>query len=153
MNQIQEFIKEVLQGLWPDWEPTDMEMVLWSEKLQKCDYSATKKAMCDWHIKQERLGRRPVIAKMKSLFMRKIDAQQERDNEPVLLYILVKEHLFEKGLRKGLNFSANKRSAIPKDSNIIEEQAERMREKANQMYGCNHIILRHWEKEFEPAPF
>jgi len=142
------FIHEVLKGLWPDWETSDMEGDLWSQKLRECDYHATKISIKNWYISQQNPGRRPIIGKMKKLFMKAVDKQQQEDNEPVLLYTIVDESLYERGIKTGMNYTANKRSAMPKDPQVIEEQAERMREKANRMYGENHIILRHWESEY-----
>lgn len=43
--EAQNFIEKVLRGLWPEWTPKDIQLSIWIEKLQNCDYQRAKVAV------------------------------------------------------------------------------------------------------------
>ena len=40
--EAQGFIEKILKGLWADWQPTDIQLSNWIQKLQTCDYQRAK---------------------------------------------------------------------------------------------------------------
>ena len=40
--EAQNFIEKILKGLWADWQPTDIQLSNWTQKLQTCDYQRAK---------------------------------------------------------------------------------------------------------------
>ena len=47
-QEARQFIKDVLQGLWPKWELTDMEYGLWLWKLKAFDYYKAEVEVKNW---------------------------------------------------------------------------------------------------------
>jgi hypothetical protein len=41
----QSFVQKILTGLWAEWEPTDIQLSNWMEKLQNCEYQRAKTAV------------------------------------------------------------------------------------------------------------
>ena len=158
-QEAENFINTELKGLWPDWNPTDAEVRLWLQELMKVDYFPTKSGIDNWYIRQTTTYKRPRLGRLRPLF-RKIISEKERreQNEPVLLYTIVKEsNIVErsfKDFRSGENveytsmigqeFSVGRRDMLPADPRIIEQEAERERERFNEFYGGNHVIIRNW---------
>lgn len=160
-QEAENFINTELKGLWPDWNPTDAEFKLWSQELMKVDYFPTKSGIDNWYIRQTTTYKRPRLGRLRPLF-RKIISEQERreQNEPILLFTIVKESDIAQRFYKdpktsedveytsmiGQEFSVGHRDKLPTDPEVIEAEAERKRERFNNLYGKNHIVYRHWEK-------
>lgn len=161
-EEAKNFIEQELKGLWPDWNPTDAEFRLWQRELEKVDYNLTKNSINNWYIRQERTRKRPFLGQLRKLFKKTAATieEQRESSEPVLLYEIVKESNIVKRFFKdhrtsedieytshpGQAFSLGCRDDLPTDPHIIEDEAERMRQKFNEFYGGNHIIYRYWEK-------
>jgi len=160
-QEAENFINTELKGLWPDWNPTDAEFKLWSQELMKVDYFPTKSSIDNWYIRQTRPFKRPSLGRLRPLFRKIISEQQRREqNEPVLLYTIVKEsNIVERSFKDsrtgedveytsmiGQRCSIGHRDRLPADPQVIEVEAERERERFNNLYGGNHIIVRNWEK-------
>lgn len=161
LQEAENFINTELKGLWPDWNPTDAEVRLWLQELMKVDYFPTKHSIDNWYIRQARPYRRPNLGRLRPLFKKIISEKERREqNEPVLLYTIVKESdIVERSFKDGRTgekveytsmpgqeFSVGRRDMLPADPQIIESEAERMRERFNEFYGGNHIVVRDWEK-------
>ncbi len=160
-QEAENFINTELKGLWPDWNPTDAEARLWARELMKVDYNLTRTSINNWYITQERTRKRPFLGQLRRLFRRVISEQErKKENEPVLLYEIIKESNIVKQMYKdpktgedvgytshpGQAFSLGHRDKLPADPYNIEVGAERMRQRFNEFYGGNHIVYRHWEK-------
>ncbi len=160
-QEAENFINTELKGLWPDWNPTDAEVRLWLQELMKVDYFPTKNSIDNWYIRQTRPYKRPNLGRLRPLFKKIISEKERREqNEPVLLYKIIKEsRIVERSFidgRTGKNveytsmpgqeFSIGHQDKLPSDPEIIEAEAERKRERFNDLYGGNHIIVRNWEK-------
>jgi hypothetical protein len=165
-QEAENFVNTELKGLWPDWTPTDAEIRLWLRELEKADYFPTRANIQNWFIQQTYPGKRPIIGKVRHLFCRILTKQQrEEQTEPVLLYTIVKEsNIKQKQIRDfktgeytsveytsmpGQNFCLGNRSKLPADPEIIEQEAEQNRQRFNEIYGGNHIVIRHWEKLYD----
>lgn len=160
-QEAENFINTELKGLWPDWNPTDAEFKLWSQELIKVDYFPTKSSIDNWYIRQTTTYKRPRLGRLRPLFKKIISEKERREqNEPVLLYTIVKEsditqrsfkdlktgEKVEYTSMPGQRFTASRPHRLPADPQIIESEADRMRERFNDFYGGNHIIVRNWEK-------
>ena len=139
-EEAKRFVSEVLQGLWPRWQPKEEEVRGLTERLRPYDYEKSRTIVNNVFFASESRGIDPPAGKiLKALrCSRQCLAEQRR---AVKLYTLVKEELFNKGKRMGIKFFGDDN----KDSNEIEKEAEYMRGKCNALYGCNHIVIRHWE--------
>ena len=51
LEESKKFIAEVLQGLWPRWEPSMEELKVWNEKLALFDYEKARKITGDLFCK------------------------------------------------------------------------------------------------------
>lgn len=160
-QEAENFINTELKGLWPDWTPTDAEFKLWAQELMKVDYFPTKSSIDNWYIQQTRPYKRPFLGRLRPLFKKIISEKDRREqNEPVLLYTIVKEsNIVERSFKDartgenveytsmiGQEFSIGRRDMLPSDPEIVEAEAERNREQFNNLYGSNHIVVRDWEK-------
>lgn len=157
-QEAENFINTELKGLWPDWNPTDAEFKLWSQELMKVDYFPTKSSIDNWYIRQTRLYKRPNLGRLRPLFKKIISEKERREqNEPVLLYTIVKEsNIVERSFIDsrtgetveytsmiGQRCSIGRRDMLPADPQVIEIEAEQKRQRFNDLYGGNHIIVRH----------
>lgn len=132
------FFNKVILPMWPDWEPSDFETELWVGSLQNYNFELSKQKLKTWFAAEDKIGKRPILGRITKIMA--ADKQSRNDNEPVLLYTLVREVLFNKGCKMGMNYS------IPNGRNIpckeeIQRRAEIDRTKCNDAYNCNHIIL------------
>ena len=137
-EEAKQFVQNVLKGLWPRWEPNEEELRGWVRRLEPCDYEKSRLAVNNMFFESTSRGIDPPAGKIIKLLRKQITARQ---SEPVLLYTLIRERLYEIGRRKGMNYYGDS----GKDPKAIENEAENMRERCNQMYGENHIIMRHWD--------
>lgn len=142
-DQVDTFISEVLKGFWPRWEPNDQELRAWQEQLEPFDFHQSKAAINNVFFSLLVRGVDPPAGKIMSIIRQKArrNKQTKRD-EPVTIYEIIKE-----GNKHGLKFAEHV-DRLPKDPQVVENEAEMMREKCNQMYHGNHIILRLWEKYY-----
>lgn len=151
MQTIQQdrFIKEVVQGLWLDWKPSKEQLNILKNALSYLEYEPTQFALRNWYAAQSVMPKNPPLNKIILLFRRLYRQQgRKQDSEPVLLYTLIKERFYREGKNPriyGKGFYVGGQSRVPTESEIIEEDAERKRKEANQLYGKNHIIIRNWQ--------
>lgn len=163
-QEAENFINTELKGLWPDWTPTDAEFKLWTRELMKVDYFPTKSSIDNWYIRQTKTYKRPKLGQLRLLFRKIISEKERRErNEPILLFTIVKEsRIVEKSFTDsrtdeiveytsmpGQRFFIGRREMLPVDPEVIEQEAERKREGFNNLYGGNHIIVRHWENLYD----
>ena len=144
MNAIeaQDFIDNTLKAMWPKWEPTGWQIIKWKETLEHCDFEASKRSIEYWYSESVRPGREPVLGIFNKI--KCLDANWKRpDNEPYLLFALAPMD----DLTKKKNFFNKERPA----DHIIEEMAERSRNRAEGIYGGERVVLRMWESK-EPEP-
>ena len=144
-EQAEQFIKEVLCGLWPRWEPKKEEMDGWIERLLFFEYGPAKQAVNNIFFESATIrGIEPPAGKVLNA-IRKTQQRPSVKGEPILLYTIIKERLFNAGANpriygKGFYVGNLSISAV-----AIERMAESNRQWASQMYNENHIIIRNWE--------
>lgn len=143
--EAQEFIDNFLKELFPKWNPTDLVMKLWYGKLLKCDSDGSKKGFLSWYDETTRPGREPVIGIFNMVKVgRKI---KPGEFDPVLTFALAK---LENLNRQSKFFSPH--LPLPA-SHELENISERCRKRANVLYGGEHVVVRHWEKDPEQPEF
>jgi hypothetical protein len=144
-NQADKFIETEIKGLYQEWKPQDAERSILMNALKYLDYGQARMALNNWFITQTKTFKNPPISQMIQLFRKIYQRNQKRQsNEPVLLYTIIRERFVKEG--KTVNcysqrLYANVPANIPSDPLVIENQAEKHREKMNQLYGENYIIL------------
>lgn len=144
MNDLQaaEIIEKVFKAHWPNWNFDVEETAVWVHELRKYDYGRAKSVINNFYMAQTKQGK-PAPAHLRRALRNNARIQQKKQsNEPVLLFEIIKE-----GRERGQFFSQN--PPLPADQEI-EEYAERGRKAFNNMYGGNHIVVRHWEKDEIP---
>lgn len=145
------FIKEVLLGLWPGWEPTEMEFELWIKKLRRYDYAKSKTACSDFILESERLYKRPPIGRLfKYLNSKKCtQALKNKDTEPVIAF-----ELFDpEDERWAISFAVrNIRALKARAIQDFEQESLKMAEKCSKLYRRNLIVRQLWNKYLEYLP-
>jgi len=140
-NEAEQFIEQVLKGLWPRWQPHDEEIRGWKARLQHYDYEKSRASLNNLFFSSSTRGIEPPPGKIINALRKARQKQIDKERGCVLFYTLVREHLFNAGKRRGMKFYGKEGC----DPAAIENEAENMREKCNALYGCNHIIIRNWE--------
>ena len=142
------FIEEVLRGLWPEWDPTDAELCIWSQAIERLPYVLALKA-AQAVVRQQRANyRRPVLRKFIEqvhLLGGAMSCRREWPDPTTTVYVECIEppsgrpHL--RGVRKGVFTSRQD------DLDHVLAGVESMRDKHEQIYGGRWIIVR-----TRPAP-
>lgn len=137
--EAREFVKKVLQGEWPNWNPTDWQLKTWLMVLVEYEYEPSLRAVRDYSITVEKRYKEPNIVTIKQILLAvKIKIEGVRKNEPVKLFTLVRESNI--GKRYGLDYYAPTSEEIPSEHEIENQAAVAQRE-ANSLYRENHIIV------------
>jgi len=140
-DQTDKFISEVLKGFWPRWEPKEEELRAWQKQLEPYDYEQSKVAINNVFFSLLVRGVDPPAGKITSILRQKARRTEIKNrNEPVTIYEIIRE-----GRKRGPKYLADL-DKLPKDPQIIENEAEMIRQNFNGLYGGNHIIVRHWEQ-------
>jgi len=63
------FIKNVLQQLWPHWEPTNQEREVWMSLLKYAEYDPTAQKITNWFAHSVNPGWRPLPGMLEHLFV------------------------------------------------------------------------------------
>lgn len=147
-EQAKKFIEEVLGGLWSRWEPKKEEMDGWIDRLLYFDYASARIAVSNSFFEANIRGVEPPAGKILNAIRKSQQRSgRQKKGEPVLLYTIIKESLFNAGKNYriyGKGFYVGNPGQIPAPQET-ERRAERDRQWASQMYAENHIIIRNWE--------
>lgn len=141
-NDADRFVANVLVSLWPDWKPGEANIKLWVRKLELYEYSEAKRIVSDFKAESQISYKFPPTGKLLkrlSIYARK--KEKGRKHEPTLLYEIFRED----NLKQKQAFYSGSDERVLQNKELIEQEAERNREKMCQMYEGNWIILRHWE--------
>ena len=138
-----QFVDVILKGFWPRWDPSKIEVEAWLERLWPYDYQSAKTAVNNLVFGLQSRGVEPPCGRIMNALKAGRQQQTER-NEPRLLYTIVAERVAKlyseyPASKFGMKFSMPGNKPAP-DKQLIEQDAERNRERANQLYGENHII-------------
>jgi hypothetical protein len=133
------FVEQVLQGLWPRWEPKDEELRGWVSRLAKYDYDRGRQAVNNAFFDSDSHRIAPSPGKVFAALRQHARLEsQKKQGEPLLLYEVVKE-----GKDKGMRFFLP--SGEPRNRQQLQEEAERVRQNCNGMYKTNHIVRWHYD--------
>jgi hypothetical protein len=135
--QAQNFIQATLQGLWPDWEPTDAQYGLWSRKLKRYDYNKAKEAVNEWFCEQTINYKRPPINKILKWVgtKRAHQAINTEDYELITLY-----ELFDPNSDWRISFAGKKGQS----HQSLEESAAREVKRCESLYKRKLVIRQLW---------
>jgi hypothetical protein len=151
--ETEQFISEVLGGLWPRWEPKKEEIDGWIFHLQPFDFLSAKHATNDLFFKITTRSIEPPAAKILAC-LRQTKRSPEQ-SEPVLLYTIMKESVYREGhnpAQYGKEFWVGSQKQVPAPE-VIERMAERSRQQGIKIYGENCVIIRNWEEGGTKVPF
>lgn len=145
-DQQQSFITNVIQGFWPEWQVTQVQVDILKTALSYLEYGPTQWALQDWYISEKMVSKNPPINKIMQVLRKCWRNQRNKDKkDPILLYTIIKESDYIKGTLLGTGFYANTLPATEE----IEKSADFHRQQASQIYGGNFIVIRNWE---QPRP-
>lgn len=140
-TQAIELIETVFAAHWPNWTFSEEETAVWIQHLRRYDFARAKQAINNYYMAQTRQGK-PAPGNLLNALRKNAAIYSERTvNEPVKLFEIIAE-----GRERGQGFFAT--PPLPADQ-VIEDTAERYREKFNVLYAPNHIVLRCWEQQQE----
>jgi hypothetical protein len=131
-NKAMEII-DILKAYYPRWSADDMEIDNWVKRLVHYDYHRSKAIIENMFFETTSRHIEPSPGKIFEALRTKALVSKVVKVEPICLFVLFKEDI---EAQKGFYISS---SHIPEQP-IIEQQAERMREKFNELYGGNWII-------------
>lgn len=142
-KELSRFIEKELRGLWSEWNPSDAELCVWSEALERVPYAVALKAAHAVFQQQRTNYRRPVFRKfIEQVHLRggSTTRRRERPDPTTTVYVECfeppagKPHL--RGVRKGV-FTTRQ-----DDPDYVLAHAESMRGKHEQLYGGHWIVVR-----------
>jgi len=86
-----QFIKNVMQGLWLSWKPSDILLELWVSKLRNYDYFKAEREIKNWICETDYVAKAPAIGKILKYFNAKkvgtfVEQREEFVEEPGKLY-------------------------------------------------------------------
>ncbi len=156
-----QFIEEELRGLWPEWDPTDAELRVWSEALERFPYALARSAAQASFRLQRANYRRPVLSRFIEqvrLLGRSTSRRRERPDPTTNVYVeCIKPPPGRPrlcGVRKGV-FTTRQ-----DDPDHVLACAESMRDKHERLYGGRWITVRtrpaptnERRAEAQPAPY
>jgi hypothetical protein len=143
-NEANQFVSSVLRGLWPRWGPNDEEIRVWTARLLNYNYGRAQKAVDDLFITLNTRGIEPPPGKiMRALKEKAYIPPPKSENQPVLLYSLIKQSNLDAGLDGGPHlrgFYVTSPKKVPAREEI-ERRAERDRRAMNQQYDDTFVII------------
>lgn len=80
-NEAQNFIKDVLKGLWPEWNATDIQLTNWMQKLRGCDYQRAKFAVENVWRSETIQHRRPPQGRIFEALSQCVDRNRQEKSE------------------------------------------------------------------------
>jgi len=131
-----------LREMFPDWKPTDWQLKTWQETLEHCEFEGSRRGMKNWHAEATRVGKDPILGifnKVKVVDKRTINA-----HDPILLFAIARLDKLERETKV-----FHPRPPIPAD-HVIEQMADWTRQRAENMYGGDWVVIRHWENKAIP---
>lgn len=140
-----QFITDVLRGLWQRWEPQDCQIREWSIRLLKFDYGRAEKAVKDLFFSTS-VRKDPPAAKVMMALKENATIKVTTENaEPTLHFSIIKQRFKDEG--KPTQFYATKFYATHEDMKTppaweeIQRRAVVHRESLNNFYREPHVIL------------
>lgn len=146
-TEAQNFIEQVLKGLWPDWEPTDAQYGLWVRRLLRFQFYKAKDALEKWFCETQRTYKIPPINNiLKYLSAKKAWDSSKAQPEAVKVFELYDQE----NPRRRISFWESSLEALKKrDPHEIEQEAQRKRLGCNSMYSGNFVLIMDWKKYFD----
>jgi len=146
-DRTDEFISNILVKLWPGWEPAQVNIDLWTRGLKPYEYAECERIVTDFKAESQIQYKYPPTGKLLkriSIYAKKRAAAKQAN--PVLVY----EIYNEKNPNIKQRFFISSKDKLLSEPNLIEQEANRNREKIIAMYDIgNWIIVRHWEKLYD----
>ena len=139
--QAAEIIEQVFKAHWPNWIFSIEETKVWVRQLRHYDYNLAKTAINNFYMAQTRQGK-PAPGALIAALRNKARAQDQKtkNNDPVLICEILRE-----GKPKGQRFYGKH---LPPNE-VCEKTADKLRENFDNLYGGNHIVIRHWASPAE----
>lgn len=141
-EQQKRFVDEVLKSYWPRWNPAEVEIQGWYDRLWSYDYNLAKTAVNNLVFGLQNRGVEPPCGRIMNALKASIQ-QKAKKNEPILLYTIVKERFLELGKAgyRGQRFSVGGEKDLPASQEQCECRAMRDCQVMNDQYGESHVIL------------
>lgn len=148
-TEAQNFVNDVLKGLWADWEPTDAQYSLWVRKLLRFQYNKAKVALENWFLETKYTGKQPDINKiLKYLSTKRAYDRGILQPEPVKVF----ELFDQQNPRWRMSFWESSLEALKRrEPHEIEREAEQKRLGCNMMYSGNYVLIMDWKRHFEES--
>ena len=132
-DKAKEFFKKVIQGIWSNWKPTDLDTSLWLAILRQCKYEESESSLRRWYAKTERLSRKPTPGQIRNVLVFE-NREEKGKREPRKEFGLQRK---EGG--KITWFFIN--TGRQREPHKIEEDAEKARVRAQDLYGGEWVII------------
>lgn len=151
-TEAQNFVNDVLKGLWTDWEITDAQYSLWARRLLRFHYGKAKNTLENWFCEAKRTYKSPPINNiLKYLISEKAWDKGTLQREPALP-VLAFELFDQENPRRRMKFYESSLAALKRrEPHEIEKEAEQTRLGCNELYKCNFVLLMEWKRHFEES--
>ena len=147
-HECKNFVLDVLKQFYKEWEPSDLEIQEWCNRLRCYDYQKAKKAVGDFVFSCTIAHKSPPAGKIIAA-IKKIGAELPKEAMPKTdPYILF-------GLAKNPNDMVYMRwaSNILPEPEVCDRMAFNMLLKCRKLYGGEFYIIREWERYTKPELF
>ena len=142
-DQANQFVEEVLRGLWSRWTPNDEEIRGWVVRLIRFDYGRAQKAVNELFFSTPNRVNPPPQKVMAALRDKALIPVTKEESEPVVIFSIVKERYLNEGKRRFLfekRFCVSNKRAVPAREEI-ERRAGIIQAGMNDLYHENHVVL------------
>jgi hypothetical protein len=144
-DQANQFVSEVLRGLWQRWEPQDEEIRGWVVRLIRFDYGRAQKAVNDLFFSTPNRVNPPPQKVMAALKNKALIPVSKEESGPVIIFSIIKERYLNEGRSRFLyerRYCVSNRRDVPAREEI-ERRAGIIQGKHNELYGENHVVILH----------
>jgi hypothetical protein len=143
----EQFIKNELRGLWPQWNPTDAEVAVWMAELAPLNYALARRAAQAYFASETTYAHRPLlgrfIARVQALSRPTRSGPSQSRDIATDVYLECfeppegKPHLA--GVRKPVYAQPLSKQSDP---DYVAARAESMRRHFDRLYGGRWIVVR-----------
>jgi hypothetical protein len=136
----------LIKSYYPRWEGKDEEFEEWVNRLGRFDFDRAVKALKDYFFENKARTIEPIPGKILRVLRQKayiiIDTGSK---EPIKVFELYQE---ENPRRKQAFFVGSETELRSRPEQSYEEEAEIKRNRVNQLYGGNWIVIQDWKSYF-----
>lgn len=143
-DKANQFVTEVLRGLWEGWEPHDTQIREWVVRLLRFDYDRAEKAVKDLYFDTAYRKSPPANKVMAALYSKAAIKRTTEQGGPVCIFSVIRERHFRDDSKPNFifakHFCVGSERMVPAREEIVQ-RAEATRRRMIDFYRHRYIII------------